>query len=117
MPASSILSRFLLVALCAAVPQALHAADLSQDEITFDATRAVDLNDDNRAAGSEIESQQNLAASSNSTLNVDGDLTTGKISIGSNFGGAGFGSYVNNTGNNSAINSAMSVNVIFQAQP
>jgi len=58
------------------------------------------------------ESEQELAAeTSGNTLNVGGNLTNGNISLGDNI--SGFGSYVMNTGNNSTINSAVSVNVQF----
>ena len=58
----------------------------------------------------EQTSEQTLsAATTGNSLNVGGNLSNGNISLGDNI--SGFGSYVMNTGNNSTINSAVSVNV------
>jgi hypothetical protein len=63
-----------------------------------------------------VASEQSLASSAqNNSLNVQGDLTNGNISVGDKFGG--FGSYVMNTGNNTSINSAVSVNVQLMSSP
>lgn len=64
-----------------------------------------------------ITSAQTLASTTaGNSMNVGGDMTNGDISLGDNMGG--FGSYVMNTGNNSTINSAVSVNVqIMPAAP
>lgn len=60
----------------------------------------------------EQTSEQTLsAATTGNSLNVGGNLTNGNIFVGDNV--RGFGSYVMNTGNNSTINSAVSVNVQF----
>lgn len=68
------------------------------------------------AAINTLTSTQTLAAStSGNTLDVGGDLTNGEILIGQNFGG--FGSYVMNTGNNSTINSAVSLNIQIMPSP
>jgi|GEM_PF-1942489 hypothetical protein len=60
-----------------------------------------------------VTSNQTMdSTSSGNTVNVAGSLTNGPISVGSNFGGSGFGSYVMNTGNNSIINSGVSLSVL-----
>lgn len=60
-----------------------------------------------------VTSDQTInATSSGNTLNVGGNLTNGSITIGNNFGGSGFGSYVLNSGNNSVINSGVSLSVL-----
>ncbi len=57
-----------------------------------------------------LTSTQKLSAtSSGNSLNVGGNLTNGDIVMGNDFGG--IGSFVMNTGNNSTINSAVSLNV------
>lgn len=56
-----------------------------------------------------MSSQSMASTTSDNVLNVGGNLTNGDIALGSNFGG--IGSYVMNTGNNSTINSAVSLNV------
>ena len=60
-----------------------------------------------------VTSDQTLeSTSTGNSLNVNGNLSNGPISVGSNFGGSGFGSYVMNTGNNSVINSGVSLSVL-----
>lgn len=49
------------------------------------------------------------ATSTGNTMDVKGNLTNGNIYTGNSFGGSGFGSYVMNTGNNSTINSGVSL--------
>jgi len=63
------------------------------------------------AAGiTTMDSSQSLVAvGSDNSLYVGGDLTNGNINVGDNLGG--LGSYVLNTGNNSTINSAVSLNL------
>lgn len=63
------------------------------------------------AAGmNAVSSSQTLSSiSSGNSLNVSGNLTNGNISVGENMGG--FGSYIMNTGNNTTINTAVSLNV------
>jgi len=56
-------------------------------------------------------SQTMNSTTSGNALNVGGNLTNGSISAVS-FGGSGFGSYVMNTGNNSTINSGVSLSVL-----
>lgn len=68
------------------------------------------------AGDNSLASTQSLAATtSGNSLFVGGNLTNGDIAIGDNLGG--FGSYVMNTGNNSTINTAVSVNVQFVSTP
>ena len=76
-----------------------------------------DMRSDRGAFGiNTVTSEQTLASTAaGNSLNVAGDLTNGKISIGENFGG--FGSYVMNTGNNTAINSAVTVNIQMMPSP
>lgn len=63
-----------------------------------------------------LSSTQELAASSSgNTITVAGNLRNGDITVGNDFGG--LGSYVMNTGNNSTINSAVSLNVQFLPAP
>jgi len=63
-----------------------------------------------------LSSEQMLeTVAEGNALNVGGDLTNGNINFGDNFGG--FGSYVMNTGNNSAISSAVTVNVQMMSGP
>lgn len=73
----------------------------------------------NRGAAAVINtlsSSQSLeAATSGNTLSVGGSLTNGDVSLGDNMGG--FGSYVMNTGNNSTINSAVSLSVQIMPSP
>ncbi len=60
-----------------------------------------------------VTSNQTLeSTSTGNTMNVGGNLTNGPISVGDGFGGSGFGSYVMNTGNNSVINSGVSLSVL-----
>jgi hypothetical protein len=59
-----------------------------------------------------VASNQSLSATSTgNVVNVTGDMTNGSIGN-STFGGSGFGSYVMNTGNNSTINSGVSLSVL-----
>ncbi len=76
-----------------------------------------DMEEDRGAFGiNTLTSEQTLASTSaGNALNVGGDLVNGKISVGDNFGG--FGSYVMNTGNNTAINSAVTVNIQMMPSP
>ncbi|MBI1273957.1 MAG: hypothetical protein GC131_07720 [Alphaproteobacteria bacterium] len=102
---------FLAAALAAAPAWAML-----DDEIIIEDEAAMDLDTMGAARGAAAEnsavSTQTLAATATgNTVSVTGDLVTGSINIGDNFGGSGFGSYVNNTGNNTAINSAVSVNI------
>jgi hypothetical protein len=63
-----------------------------------------------------LTSDQSLAAeTTGNTLNVQGNLTNGNIYMGDHFGG--LGSYVMNTGNNSSISSAVSVNIQMMTGP
>lgn len=95
-------------------PQSAVSAD---DEIVMvdEGTTQLALNemDDHRgAAGTSLLSAQTLAATTTGNVfAVAGDLTTGSISLGDSLSGLGFGSYVMNTGNNTAINSAVSLSV------
>ncbi len=102
--------------LCLAAPAAANV-DEAADEVVIAAAQTTELENGMTTGTGGITVQQNLNASTTGSVAVAGDLTTGKISLGDNFGGNGFGSYVNNTGNNTAINSAMSVNVNFQPTP
>ena len=64
-----------------------------------------------------LTSEQTLAATSaGNSLNVYGNQTNGNIGVGDNFR-SGFGSYVMNTGNNTAISSAVTVNVQILPSP
>jgi hypothetical protein len=64
-----------------------------------------------------VTSNQTMeSTSTGNTLNVGGSLTNGPIFVGENFGGNGFGSYVMNTGNNSVINSGVSLSVLMMQQ-
>ncbi len=60
-------------------------------------------------------SQSLVAVGSDNTLYVGGDLTNGNIYVGDTLGG--LGSYVMNTGNNSTINSAVSLNLQIVPSP
>ncbi len=60
-----------------------------------------------------VTSNQTMHSTSvGNTVNVEGNLVNGHISIGDNFGGSGIGSYVMNTGNNTTINSGVSLSVL-----
>lgn len=76
-----------------------------------------DMRTDRGAFGvNTVTSEQTLASSAaGNSVNVAGDLTNGTISLGDNF--SGFGSYVMNTGNNTAINSAVTVNIQMMPSP
>jgi hypothetical protein len=105
---------------CLADETATPQGDKSQD--TFTVSEAGDtLSDADMSAkrgGTEtntitVTSQQTLnSTSTGNTVNVGGNLTNGAVTVGNNFGGSGFGSYVFNTGNNSTINSGVSVSVL-----
>lgn len=98
------------------------AAD-PEDEIVLNHENGVqllspeDMTADRGAFGIEINentaiSSQSLAATtSGNALTVGGDLANGHITIGNQFGGSGFGSYVMNTGNNSTLMAATSVTI------
>ncbi len=104
---------FLSAALLAAPAWATETSDeinLGGEEIALDiGSMSTERGGD--AQNNQVSTQTLAATATGNTVNVTGDLTTGNINIGDNFGGNGFGSYVNNTGNNTAINSAMSVNI------
>jgi len=102
-------------ALTAGIAGFALAAD-NGDDVVFSGPDEISLSSgemkDNRGAFgiSNLESDQALAAeTTGNTLNVGGNLTNGTINLGDNL--SAFGSYVMNTGNNSAINSAVAVNV------
>jgi len=78
-----------------------------------------DLSEDRGTHGEDsVVSTQSLAATtSGNTLSVLGNLTNGAISIGDQLGGAGFGSYVMNTGNNSTLNAATSLTIQMTTAP
>jgi len=67
------------------------------------------------ATESLISTQSLAATTSGNTLDVGGNLTNGDINVGNNFGS--IGSYVMNTGNNSTINSAVSLNIQIMPSP
>jgi hypothetical protein len=116
-------SLFLFTSLLATAPHTM-AADVeaptaTEDTLTIGSNDA--LSDDDMAAhrgGTEtntinVTSQQTLnTTSSGNTVNVNGNLSNGAITVGSNFGGSGFGSYVMNSGNNATISSGVSVSVL-----
>lgn len=95
---------------------AVPAAD--DDSVTIAAAEPLN-NDDldvrggagNTSVTTVTASQTMSSTTSDNTLNVGGNLTNGSISS-VNFGGSGFGSYVMNTGNNSTINSGVSLSVL-----
>ncbi|HAX92220.1 MAG TPA: hypothetical protein DCY07_08480 [Rhodospirillaceae bacterium] len=81
----------------------------SADEV---ALTSEDMDSQRGAAGfaNTLTSTQTINSSTtDNTLNVGGNLTNGQITVGDNLGG--LGSYVMNTGNNSTINAAVSLNV------
>jgi hypothetical protein len=101
-----------------------HAAQAEQmrDQDKIVLTSAIALNDAamdiHRGSGGtsttvSVTSNQSLSATSTgNTMNVGGNLTNGSIATGNDFGGSGFGSFVMNTGNNSTINSGVSVSIL-----
>ncbi|MDR3423790.1 MAG: hypothetical protein P4M13_01750 [Alphaproteobacteria bacterium] len=98
-----------------------HAATVSNDDNivigSADALSETDMSADRGSGGTvnitTVTSTQTMnSTSTGNTLNVGGSLTNGSISVGSNFGGSGFGSYVMNTGNNAVINSGVSLSVL-----
>ena len=96
----------------AAQPQDIDTIIIASEDKISDADMAV-----NRAASGgttvTVSSDQVInATSTGNTMNVNGNLTNGNIVTGNNFGGSGFGSYVMNTGNNSTINSGVSLSVL-----
>lgn len=100
------------------------ATNEAEDTIVLQADNKVILSQDdmNASRGGEsinttsLSSSQSLdATTSGNAINVGGDLTNGNIALGDNLGG--FGSYVMNTGNNSTINSAVSLNIQFVSTP
>lgn len=89
-------------------------AVLSQQEVRL---TVKDMLKRGEGTTNEVNSSQVISASTNNnSLNVGGDLTNGDISVGDNFG-SGWGSYVFNSGNNSTINSAVSINVQMTSSP
>lgn len=92
--------------------EAMAAA--TEDEILL----TVNEMDESRGAANSnsVVSTQSLGATtSGNTLSVGGSLHNGEISF-ANTGGS-MGSYVMNTGNNSTINSAISLNVQITSAP
>jgi hypothetical protein len=66
---------------------------------------------------STVTSNQTLTSTSTgNVMYVEGNLTNGAIAVGDNFGGSGIGSFVMNTGNNSVINSGVSLSVFMLQQ-
>ncbi len=97
-----------------------QAAPSGDDTLVLTSVGALSASDMevNRGSGGTtttvtVTSNQTMdSTSTGNTLNVGGNLTNGPISVGNNFGGSGFGSYVMNTGNNSVINSGVSLSVL-----
>lgn len=116
---------FLLGAALAAFPfllssGAVGAAVSDRDEVVIDAEGLLSAKDMETSSGQgsslsivTVTSSQTMnSTSTGNTLTVSGSLTNGAISVGENFGGSGFGSYVMNTGNNAVINSGVSLSVL-----
>jgi hypothetical protein len=110
-----------LVALVLTSAHGVRASDITVDDTTVaslgESLSESDM-DARRGSGGttttvNVESNQTIASTSTgNTLNVGGSLTNGSITTGNNFGGSGIGSYVMNTGNNSTINSGVSLSVL-----
>jgi len=99
--------------------QAAHAAQTQDNDNIIIAANYIISDEDmavkRASGGTAITVSSNQVINSTSTgnsVNVRGNLTNGDISTGSNFGGSGFGSYVMNTGNNSTINSGVSLSIL-----
>ncbi len=117
---SAFLPAFLFFVASLPVASASLAAPSGDDTLVLTSVGALSTTDMdvNRGSGGTtttvtVASNQTMdSTSTGNTLNVGGSLTNGPISIGNNFGGSGFGSYVMNTGNNSVINSGVSLSVL-----
>ncbi|MGB9152668.1 MAG: hypothetical protein WCD70_06235 [Alphaproteobacteria bacterium] len=97
---------------------AAHAAEAPDDDrlviSSADALSSDDMETSRGSGGTNISvsaSQTMNSTTSGNTLDVGGSLTNGNISS-VTFSGSGFGSYVMNTGNNSTINSGVSLSVL-----
>lgn len=113
---------FLLWALFAGgvvAPCAAQAAEDRSDSVWEDGFRdalltPADLSADRGAGGADytaVSTQSLAATTTGNALSVAGNLVNGTIALGNDFGGAGFGSYVMNTGNNSTLTAATSVTI------
>jgi hypothetical protein len=109
------------LAVLASVPfarPALAAAHTNNDKVFIASEDILSEKDMGVKRGGTVTTTtvtSNQTMNSTSTGNemvVWGSLTNGQISVGDNFGGSGFGSYVMNTGNNSVINSGVSLSVL-----
>jgi len=97
-------------------------ASASDDTVDFANEDVLDEDSlsDSRGSGGTINittvtSNQTMeSTSTGNTLIVGGSLTNGSINVGDNMGGSGFGSYVMNSGNNSVINSGVSLSILMQ---
>ena len=85
--------------------------------VNNDAVQQQDMDTDRGTGGdttnvTTVTSNQTITStSSGNTVNAGGNINNGPISVGNNFGGSGFGSFVLNTGNNATINSGVSLSV------
>ena len=87
--------------------------------VSEDALSEADMNINRGSGGvyntTTVASDQTMSSTSTgNSVNVAGNMTNGPITVGANFGGNGFGSYVMNTGNNAVINSGVSLSVLMQ---
>ncbi len=101
---------------------AANAQEIDQSLTANDEIVVADMSDqalaenemsDTRGAAdlTPLSNQMLAATTSGNSFSVAGDLTTGSINLGDALSGLGFGSFVMNTGNNTAINSAVALSV------
>lgn len=104
-------------------PTVAAADDLDDQIVMQDETEtpmAAEEMDESRGGdgtNSLVSTQTLSSTTTGNTLSVAGNLTNGDVNIGDGFGGSGFGSYVMNTGNNSSVNSAVTVNIQMAPAP
>ena len=96
------------------------SAEETFDSVVIDAEQLAlgDNEEGQRATASEnnvINTQTLTSTVTGNTINVTGDMINGAVNIG-DFG-SGIGSYVMNTGNNSSINSAVSISIQMLPSP
>jgi len=99
----------------------LFSAASARADVSLSGASALDDADMSHSRGGSVTTTTTVTAnqsmestSSGNSMSVFGNMANGPITVGENFGGSGFGSYVMNTGNNTVINSGVSLSVLMQ---
>jgi len=98
----------------------VHAAcaGTANDSIVIAGAKDLDSESMSKSRGGTVTiatvtaNQTMESTSTGNSMTVFGNLANGSITVGDTFGGSGIGSYVMNTGNNSVINSGVSLSVL-----